>query len=185
MSASNGSPIPFAATPKIYNRAFSITADAVVPDGGAEGVLIAQGGATGGYSFFVKNGQLQFVYNYLGRDSFTVASNTDVPTGDVSLRYEFEPTGEADFAVGKGVPARGELYINKELVGVVDMPHTVPIMFGTEGMTCGRDGGSRVAPDAYSDDFAFTGTLTRVTMDLSGDLIPDTETDVRIAMACQ
>jgi hypothetical protein len=83
------------------------------------------------------------------------------------------------------VPARGELYINQQLVGAVDMPHTVPVIFGTEGLSCGRDSGSHVAPGAYTDDFAFTGTLKRVTMDLSGELIPDTENDIRIAMARQ
>ena len=87
--------------------------------------------------------------------------------------------------MGKGSPGRGQLYIADKLVGEVDMPHTVPIMFGTEGLTCGRDAGSRVAPDTYSDDFAFTGTLKGVTIDTSGELIPDTENDMRIAMARQ
>ena len=36
---------------------------------------------------------------------FTVTSNSEVPAGEVSLRYELEPTGEPDFAAGKGVPA--------------------------------------------------------------------------------
>jgi hypothetical protein len=67
--------------------------------------------------------------------------------GEVSLRYELEPTGEADFAAGKGVPARGELYIDGKLVGAVDMPHTVPSIVSSEGLTCGHDGRSRVAPD--------------------------------------
>ena len=73
-----GSPVPFTAAPKVYNRAFSITADVHIPDGGAEGVLIAHGGRVGGYSLFVKDRRLHFVYNFLGRDFFTVASNTDV-----------------------------------------------------------------------------------------------------------
>lgn len=181
----NGSPVPFAAAPRLYNRPYSITAHVVVPEGGAEGVLIAQGGSTGGYAFFAKDQRLHFVHNYLGRDVFTVTSNAKIPSGEIVLRYEFEPTGEPDFAVGKGCPARGQLYIDDTLVGEVDMPHTVPIIFGTEGLTCGRDGGSRVAPDAYSDDFAFTGTLKSVTIDTSGELIPDTENDIRIAMARQ
>jgi len=180
-----GSPVPFSAAPKLYNRPFSITADVLIPEDGAEGVLIAQGGVVGGYSFFVKDSRLTFVYNYLGRDFFTVVSDRDVPVGEVSLRYELEPTGEPDLAVGKGVPARGELYIDGKLVGAVDMPHTVPNIFCTEGMTCGQDGGSRVAPDDYDTAFPFTGTIKRVKIDLSGDLIPDTATDIKIAMARQ
>jgi len=177
--------VPFSAAPKVYNRPFSITAEVQIPDTGAEGVLIAHGGRTGGYSFFVKDSQLHFVYNFLGRDFFTVVSDMKVPTGDVSLRYELEPTGKPDFAAGKGVPANGQIYIDEKLVGAVDMPHTVPNIFSTEGLTCGHDGGSRVAPEHYHDDFAFTGTLKRVTIDLSGDLIVDTDADMKVAMVRQ
>ena len=180
-----GSPVPFSAAPKLYNRPFSITADVQIPEDGAEGVLVAQGGVVGGYSFFVKDSKLHFVYNYLGRDLFTVVSDRDVPVGEVSLRYELEPTGEADLAVGKGMPARGELYIDGNLVGAVDMPHTVPNLFSTEGLTCGKDGGSRVASDDYDNAFPFTGTIKQVKIDLSGDLIADTATDIKIAMARQ
>lgn len=65
------------------------------------------------------------------------------------------------------------------------MPHTVLALFSTEGMTCGHDTGSRVDPDLYADAFPFTGTIHRVTVDLSGDLIPDTAADLRVAMARQ
>jgi arylsulfatase len=58
-------------------------------------------------------------------------------------------------------------------------------MWRTEGLTCGYDGGDRVAADEYSDAFAFTGTIKRVMLDLSGELIPDTEADLKIAMARQ
>ena len=181
-----GSPTPFSAAPKVYNRPFTITADVQIPETGAEGVLVAHGGRVGGYSLFVKDNRLHFVYNFLGRDFFTISSDEDVHAGEASLRYEFEPTGKPDFTVGKGVPAIGQLYINDKLVGAVDMPHTVPNIFSSEGLTCGHDGGSRVAPDFYHDDFAFTGTLKRVTIDLSGeDLIPDNETDLKVAMARQ
>jgi arylsulfatase A-like enzyme len=180
-----GSPVPFAAAPKIYNRPFSITGEVVIPKGGAKGVLLAQGGRTGGYTFFVKDRKLHFLYNYLGRDKFWLKSDEAVPEGDVALGYEFEPTGKPDFAKGKGVPARGQLYINKKLVANIDMPHSVPVIFGTEGMTCGYDGGDRVAPEEYPDAFTFTGTIKRVTLDLSGELIPDTAAALKITMARQ
>ena len=72
-----GSPVPFAAAPKTYNRPWSITADVVIPPGGAEGVLLAQGGNTGGYTFFVKDRKLHFLYNWLGHDKFWLHSNAD------------------------------------------------------------------------------------------------------------
>ncbi|MGZ4848152.1 MAG: arylsulfatase, partial [Halobacteriota archaeon] len=180
-----GSSIPFAATPKLYNRPWSITADVVIPQGGAEGVLLAQGGRTGGYTFFVKDHKLYFLYNWLGRDRFWLKSEEEVPEGEVELRYEFEPTGKPDIAQGKGVPARGQLYINRKLVASIDMPHSVPIMFGTQGLSCGYDGGEPAAPEEYREPFRFTGTIKRVTLDLSGELIPDTEAEMKIALARQ
>jgi arylsulfatase len=180
-----GSPVPFTAAPRTYNRPWSITAEVVIPQGGAQGVLLAQGGNTGGYTFFVKNQKLHFLYNWLGHDRFWLHSSETVPEGEVELRYEFEPTGKPDPAHGKGVPARGQLYINRKLVASIDMPFSILNMWGTEGLTCGYDGGDPVAKEEYSDTFAFTGTIKRVTLDLSGELIPDTEAEMKIAMRRQ
>jgi arylsulfatase len=180
-----GASVPFTATPKLYNRPWSITADVVIPPGGAEGVLLAQGGRTGGYVFFVKEKRVYFLYNWLGRDKFWLKSDPVVPEGEVELRYEFEPTGKPDPAQGHGVPARGQIYINRKLVASTDMPHSVLAMFGTQGLTCGYDGGEPAAPEEYKAPFRFTGTIKRVTLDLSGELIPDTEADMRVAMMRQ
>jgi hypothetical protein len=112
-------------------------------------------------------------------------SNETVPEGEVELRYEFEPTGKPDPAEGNGVPARGQLYINHKLVASIDMPHSVLAMYGTEGLSCGYDGGSPVAAEEYKDEFRFTGIIKRVTIDLSGELIQDSEMDMMIAMKRQ
>jgi arylsulfatase len=180
-----GSGIPFTASPKVYNRPWSITAEVVIPSGGAEGVLMAQGGRTGGYSFFVKDGRLYFLYNYLGRDKFWLKSNETIPEGEVELRYEFEPTGKPNPAEGMGVPARGQLYINRKLVASIEMPLSCLIIFGTQGLTCGYDGGEPAAPEEYNGSFRFTGKIKRVTVDLSGELIQDSETEMKIAMMRQ
>ncbi len=180
-----GSGIPFTAAPKVYNRPWSITADVVIPKGGAEGILLAQGGRTGGYAFFVKDQKLFFLYNWLGRERFWLTSDETIPEGEVELRYEFEPTGAPDIPKGLGVPATTQLYINRKLVGAVDLPYSVLNMFGTQGLSCGYDGGEPAAPDRYTGRFPFTGTIRRVTLDLSGDLIQDAEADMKIAMARQ
>jgi arylsulfatase len=157
----------------------------VIPKGGAEGVLMAQGGRTGGYTFFVKEQKLYFLYNYLGRDKFWLKSDAKIPEGEVELRYEFEPTGKPNPAEGMGVPARGQLYINRELVAHIDMPLSCLVIFGTQGLTCGYDGGEPAAPEEYSGSFPFTGKIKRVTVDLSGEFIEDSETDMKIAMMRQ
>ena len=180
-----GSPVSFSAAPKVYNKPFSITADAVIPPGGAEGILLSHGGRDGGYTFFVKEQKLHFIYNYLGRDIFKLTSNEEIPEGEVLLRYEFEPTGKPKPAEGKGVPANGQLYINGKLVAAIQMPHTVPTLFGSEGLTCGYEGGSEVAPDEYRGAFKFTGLLNKVELEISGEMLPDTETDLMIALKRQ
>ena len=125
----------------MLNRPYSIEADVEIPDGGAEGVLVAQGGDAGGYTFFVEGGRLRFVYNYVGRDQFELESG-ELSPGRHALRFEFEPTGEPDFAVGKGAPGRGQLYVDGTLVANRDFPHTVPLLFELEGLSCGYDFGA-------------------------------------------
>ena len=178
--------VPVNAAPKIINRPHSITADVEIPSGGAEGVLISQGGIDGGYTFFVKDGKLQYVYNYVARNFYHVESNVDVPEGRHQLRYEFEVTAAPDILKGIGAAGRGQLYIDGELVGQVDMPVTNPIMLGlASGVAVGADPGAPVTLEHYKGPFPFTGTLHSVTIDVSGDLIEDDEATMRAIMARQ
>jgi arylsulfatase len=177
--------IPFNAGPRFLNRSHSITADVEIPEGGAEGALISFGGVDGGYSFYVKDNKLQYVQNYVARDYLHVESTTPVPAGHHALRFEFEVTGKPDFANGKGTPGRAQLYIDGKLVGQADFPHTTPFSLGlTGGITVGADPGAPVAP-FYQTPFEFTGTLHSVTFDVSGDLIQDSEAEMRQILAKQ
>lgn len=180
----NLSIVPIGNTPMVFNRPHSITADVEIPEGGAEGVLLAQGGVAGGYSLFVKDGRLHYVHNYLGLEELAVSSKADLPSGRVSLRYEFEPTGPPIPREGKGAPGRAQLYFDGELVGQAEFHVTVPITFGIEGLSCGYDFGETVSKQ-YHGEFPFTGKLHSVAVDLSGDLIVDDEAAVRQLMAQQ
>ncbi|MEA2000384.1 MAG: arylsulfatase [Actinomycetota bacterium] len=180
-----GAPIPFAASPRVYNRPHSITAEVVIPESGADGVLLAHGNRHGGYTFFVKDGYLNHVHNYLGKEWFRVSSPDRLPAGEISLRFEFEPTGEPDFSVGKGSPGRSQLYVDGQLVASVNIAHTVPNLFGIIGVTCGRDGTDSVSPVDYAAPNGFTGVIKSVTLDVSGDLIVDTDTELHRLMTQQ
>jgi arylsulfatase len=180
----NTQSVPNFAAPRVLNRPHSITADVDIPEQGAEGVLLSQGTAAGGYSFYVMDGKLRYVHNYVGRQLLEVESEADVPTGKHQLRFEFEPTGDPDLSVGKGAPGRLQLYIDGELVGNVDAPVTTPFMFNPGALTCGANPGSPVTP-AYEGPFAFTGTLHSVTLDVSGELILDPEAELRAHLARQ
>jgi arylsulfatase len=175
---------PFFAGPRVLNRPHSITATVEIPDGGAEGVLLSQGSAAGGYSLYMKDGALHYVHNYVSRSLHRVSSPEPVPAGAHELRFEFEPTGEPDFPNGRGAPGRLQLYVDGTLVAEGKAPVTTPFAINPGALTCGSNPGSAVTPD-YSSPFPFTGTLRSVTVDVSGDLIDDGESEMRMAMARQ
>jgi arylsulfatase A-like enzyme len=180
----NTESVPFFAGPRVLNRAHTITAHVDIPDGGAEGVLLAQGSAAGGYSFFVQDGRLHYVHNWVGREHMRVSSDDSVSAGPHELRYEFEPHGEPDPAHGHGMPGRFQLYVDGRLVGDWDAPYTTPFAFNPAQLSCGEDPGSPVT-DEYDGPFAFTGTLHKVTVDLSGELIADPDAELKLHLARQ
>ncbi len=177
--------VPAFATPPALNRPHSIEADVEVPGAGAEGILLAQGGAAGGFCFYMKDGRIRYALNYVARDRFEVASESAVPEGRHLLRFEFEPTGKPDFTVGKGSPGRFQLYVDGELVASLDVPHTTPIFYEIEGLSCGYDLGAPVLAGVYDPPFAFTGIIHSVTVDVSGELIKDPEAEMARVMAQQ
>jgi arylsulfatase len=177
-------PIAMGVMPIVLNRPHSISADVEIPEGGAEGVLFCQGGNDGGYSFFVKDGKLRYGHNYVAKAVYYVESEEPVPEGRHELRYEFEPTGPPDIRHGKGAPGRAQLYIDGRLVGQANFPVTTPLSLGFRGAMVGANRGSAVVPD-YKPPFPFTGKIHKVVLDLSGELIRDTEAEMRRIMARQ
>jgi arylsulfatase len=181
--------IPPHAAVNILNRSHKITAEVEIPEIGAEGVLISQGGNVGGYSFFIKDARLGYVYNYVGRNYYRVMSSDIVPKGRHQLRYEFTVTDKPDFLNGKGAPGQGKLYIDEKQVGQMDIPITTPFALGlTSGIEVGSGTGSPVAPD-YKTPYLFTGKIFKIMIDVSGEVTPETdvkkEAEVRMAMARQ
>ena len=96
--------VPFFAGARVLNRPHSITADVEIPEEGAEGVLLAQGTAAGGFTLYVKDRRLHYTHNWVGRELLQLASDAEVTPGQHELRYEFEPHGPArprDRATGR------------------------------------------------------------------------------------
>jgi arylsulfatase A-like enzyme len=176
--------VPFFAGARVLNRPHSITAEVEIPEDGAEGVLLAQGTAAGGFTLYVKDRRLHYTHNWVGRELMEVVSDADVPPGKHELRYEFEPQGPPDPTKGHGAAGRFQLYIDGELVGDRDVAYTTPFAFNPGALTCGADPGSTVTDD-YTGPFRFTGTLHKVTVDLSGELISDPEAELKLHMARQ
>ena len=176
--------VPFFAGARVLNRPHSITAEVEIPEEGAEGVLLAQGTAAGGFTLYIRDRRLHYTHNWVGRELMEVVSDAEVPPGKHELRYEFEPQGPPDPTKGHGAPGRFQLYIDGELVGDRDVAYTTLFAFNPGALTCGADPGSTVTDD-YKTPFHFTGTLHKVTVDLSGELITDPEAELKLHMARQ
>src|SRR6266702_5486227 len=180
----NTQTVPWFASVHVLNRSHSITADVEIPAGGAEGVLLCQGTGSGGYSFYIKDGKLRYVHNYVGRAVYGVESDQGLAPGKHTLRFEFEPTGQPDMAHGKGAPGKLQLYIDGTLTGNAEAPVTNPFVLNPGALTCGTNPGSAITDD-YPSPFKFTGTIHSVTVDVSGKLIDDPEAELRVHMARQ
>ncbi len=164
--------------PRIYNRSYAITADLVVPDGGAEGVIVAEADHLGGFTLFVRDGKLTHTYSMMGVLVFTQIAEEDLPTGDVTVRMEFEADG-ATPATGGNVT----LSIDGRPVGKGRMDHTVPVRFsGYAGMDIGRDNGGVVDRSYESQKpFPFTGTVKKVVFDITPHLSDQDELELHAA----
>ena len=149
----------------LKNKSHAVTAQIVVPDGGAEGVIVAQGGAFGGWSLYLKDGRPAYCYNLFGLQRFKVHGETAVAPGEHQVRMEFAYDGGG---LGKGGTAT--LYVDGAQVGEGRIDATVPMIFsGDETTDVGTDGGTPVSDDLDLRASRFTGRVRWVEIDLGDD----------------
>jgi arylsulfatase A-like enzyme len=168
----------------IKNKSHSITAQILVPEGGANGVLINQGGITGGWTLYLKDGRLTYEYSFCGIERYRVAAAQPVPAGEHQVRMEFAYDGGG---IGKGGTAT--LYVDGEEAGAGRVERTHIVLFTFDETTdVGRDTGSPVTEEYPTGDNAFTGEIRWIQIDLGKDdhdhLVP-AEHRLRVAMTRQ
>lgn len=144
------------------NRSHSVTAEAQIPESGADGVLIAQAGRFGGWSLYLKDGRPAYAYNFLGLARYKVAATKAVPSGKATIRFEFKYDGGG---MGKG--GLGTILVNGEKVAEGRIEHTQAMFFSAdEGTDVGQDGETPVSDDYKQGDNAFTGKIQKVTIEV-------------------
>jgi arylsulfatase A-like enzyme len=173
--------VPESVGVNVRRRAYTIAAGVSVDTPEAEGVLFAHGGVAGGHSLFLKDGQLHYVYNWLGERVQTISSPDPIPTGTHVLSAEFSKTGD-DADTGSAL-GKLTLYVDTEPVADAEIM-TQPGFFSLcgDGICVGRDSGSPVAD--YSAPFAFAGgAIERVIVDVTGEHYVDHEKEVLAYLA--
>lgn len=170
----------------IKNKSHAVTAEITVPPGGAEGVIIAQGGNIGGWALYAKAGKLKYCYNLLGIQYFYVEADGVMPPGDHQVRMEFAYDGGG---LGKGGAVT--LYMDGTSVGNGKVAATAAMVFSADdGCDVGRDTGSPVSEEYGPHGNAFNGAIRGVELAIddaaeSTDHLVSPEDAVRIAMARQ
>jgi arylsulfatase len=170
----------------IKNKSHAVTAQVVVPEAGAQGVIVAQGGAFGGWSLYVSDGRPAYCYNLFGLQQFKVYGEQPIPAGEHQVRMEFAYDG-GGLAKGGTVT----LYLDGTKVGEGRVNATVPMAFSADETTdVGRDTATPVSDDYGPKDSAFTGRVRWVQIDLGEDAedadhLITPEERLRIAMARQ
>ncbi len=168
----------------VKNKSHSVTAKVTIPAGGAEGVIITQGGRVGGWSLYAKQGKLKYCYNFFGIQDFFVASDSALPPGEHEVRMRFKYDGGG---VGKGGDVT--LEVDGKPVGKGRVEHTIPMAYSAdEACDVGADSGSPTSPDYGTTGNAWNGKIAWVRIDLGDDsqdhLVP-VEDRIRRAMAHQ
>ena len=170
----------------IKNKSHAVTAEIVVPESGAEGVIFAQGGAFAGWSLYAKDGRPKYWYNLLGLQQFEIDADTAIPPGTHQVRMEFAYDG-GGLAKGGTVA----LYLDGAKVGEGRVGATVPLIFSCdETADVGRDTASPVSTDYEGEGSVFTGTVNWVQIDVDEDAedldhLITPEERLRVAMARQ
>ena len=144
----------------IKNRSLSMTAEVEIPQGGADGVILAQGGRFGGWSLYFKDGKPTYCYNYLGLQESKVVAPQAIAVGKATIRMDFDYDGGG---VGKGGTA--SILVNGEKVASGRVDRTQPAIFSAdETAGVGMDDATPVTADYKERDNAFTGKILKVTV---------------------
>jgi arylsulfatase len=170
----------------IKNKSHSVTAEIVVPEKGAEGVIIAQGANIGGWSLYAKGGKLKYCYNVAGVNHYFAESAGPLPSGRHQVRMEFAYAGGG---LGKG--GKVTLYVDGKKVGEGTVPITQAMVFSADdGCDVGEDTGAPVSPDYGPLGNGFNGRVLGVQLAIAeaaqeADHLVSPEDAIRLAMARQ
>ena len=168
------------------NKSHAATADVWVPEGGAHGVIVSQGGAFGGWTLYAHEGRPAYCYNLFGLQRFKVYGADPIPAGDHQVRVEFAYDGGG---LAKGGTA--SLFLDGRKVGDGRVDGTVPMVFSADETTdIGSDTATPVTDDIAEGDTEWNGRVRWVELSVDDDaedadhlISPDER--YRIAMARQ
>lgn len=153
--------VPDAASPRMCNKSWTITAEIEITAANTEGMVVTHGGLEGGYGLYFRAGKPVFVYNFLSVERTTIAAEKALPSGKTTLVVDFKYDGGG---MGKG--GTFTMKANGRKIASGRIERSIPIQFSLgEGLDIGMDIGSPI-DFTYALPFTFTGKIEKVTIDL-------------------
>ncbi|MBL8659725.1 MAG: arylsulfatase [Rhodospirillales bacterium] len=159
--------------PSILNSSYTFKADVEVPEGGADGMIVTQGGRFAGYGFYVLKGKPVFLWNLIdlqrvrweGADALTPGKHT------LEFDFKYDGLGAGTLAFnnfsGIGRGGVGVLKVDGKAVAEQKMERTLPIILQwDENFDIGADTGTPVDDADYQVPFRFNGTLDKLTLSI-------------------
>jgi arylsulfatase A-like enzyme len=171
--------IPEGSAPSILNKSFKVGAELTIPAGGAEGVLVTQGGRFNGWGLYVLAGKPVFHYNTVGVFRYTVAAPDPLAPGEHAIVLEFTYDGG-----GLGKPGTAKLLVDGRQVAEGRIERTIPFRISAdETLDIGEDTGTPVSED-YHVPFKFTGDLKKLAIQLTdAPLTADEQAEIELMRA--
>ena len=156
--------------PSILDSSFHFTADVEIPQSGAEGMIVTQGGRFGGYGFYVQKGKPVFLYNFVGLQRKRWEGPAALSPGRHTLEFDFKYDGLGlgtlafNNVSGIGRGGTGVLKVDGKEVARKTIEHTMPLLMQwDENFDIGADTGTPKSND-YQVPFRFTGKLNKLTL---------------------
>jgi arylsulfatase A-like enzyme len=158
--------------PSILNTSYSFKVDVEIPQSGAEGMLITQGGRFGGYGFYVLKSKPVFTWNLVDLKRVRW-EGPELTPGKHQLEFDFkyDGLGAATMLFGNfsgiGQGGTGVLKVDGNAVATEKMERTLPLILQwDESLDIGSDTGTPVDDNDYSTPFTFTGKLNKVSLNI-------------------
>lgn len=158
--------LPEGSAPPMYQRSHRITAEVTIPKDGANGVIVAEGGSSGGFSLYLDKGIPVYEYNFFGQSSYRIPATKALTSGKHTIVVDYQQAPrEGRSPIGGAIT----ISVNGDNVAQGQVEKVVPYRFSaTETFDIGMDLGSTVSPSYnLQAPYPFTGTIDKVEIDLN------------------
>jgi hypothetical protein len=176
--------------PSVIATSYNFNAEIEIPEGGAEGMIVTQGGRFAGYGFYLLEGKPVFLWNLVDLKRLKWEGSEALAPGKHTLEFDFKYDGQGAATLAFGSPSglgrsgTGILKVDGKVIATKKMEKTIPMTLQwDENFDVGADTGTPVNDNDYQVPFKFTGKLDKLTLTIDRPkLLPEDIKKLEMAM---